>query len=88
MPSPLSLQGMAKGINKTCPLESTAKLVQCNTTFPISVVCMAVVGVAVVFRMGAVIELAAENSSRSLARGWRVRGESPVRWRINYSSQW
>lgn len=70
--SPLSLQGMAKGINKTCPLEtkSTAKLLQCNTTFPVSVVCMAVVSVSVVFIMGAVIELAAENSSCSLARGW------------------
>lgn len=70
--SPSPLQGMAKGINKPCPVETkpTAKLVQCNTTFPVSVVCMAVVSVAVVFIMGAVIELAAENSSRSLARGW------------------
>lgn len=47
-----------------------------------------VVSVAVVIIMGAVIVLAAEDSSHSLAGGWRVRGESPVRYEINYSSQW
>lgn len=47
-----------------------------------------VVSVAVAFIMGAVVVLAAEDSSHSLARGWRVRGESPVRYEINYSCQW
>lgn len=45
-----------------------------------------VVSVAVVFIMGAVIVLAAD-SSHSLALGWRVRGEGPLRYKINYSSQ-
>ncbi len=66
-----------------------AKLVPCYTTSCVSIVCMAVVvSVAVVFIMAAVIVLAAEDSSHSLARGWRVRGESPIRYKINYSSQW
>lgn len=46
-----------------------------------------VVSVALVFIMGAVIVLAAEDSSHSLAGGWRVRGYSPIRYKINYSSQ-
>lgn len=54
-----------------------------------SVVCTAVaVSVAAVFIMGAVIVLAAEDSSHSLGRGWRVGGESPIRYKIHYSSQW
>lgn len=65
------------------------KLVLCYITSRFSIVCMAVVvSVAVVFIMGAFIVLAAEDSSHSLARGWRVRGESPIRYKINYSSQW
>lgn len=47
-----------------------------------------VVSVAVVFIMGVVIVLTAKDSSHSLARGWRVRGESTIRYKINYSSQW
>lgn len=66
-----------------------AKLVLCYTTSHICTVCTAVVvSVAGVFIMGAVIVFAAEDSSHSLARGWRVRGESPIRYKINYSSQW
>lgn len=68
-----------------------AKLVLCYTTSRISIVCMSVVvSVAVVFVffiMGAVIVLAAEDCSHSLARGWQVRGESPVRYNINSLSQ-
>lgn len=63
-----------------------AKLVLCYTTSRIFIVCMAVVvSGAVVFIMGAVTVLAAEDSFHSLARGWQVRGESPVRYNINYS---
>ena len=47
-----------------------------------------VVSVAVVFIMVTVIVLAAEESSHSLARVSRVRGKSPIRYKINYSSQW
>lgn len=69
--------------------ELAAKLARRYTTSRISIVCVAVVvSGAVVFIMGAVIVLAAEDSSHSLARGWRVRGESPIRYKINYSSQW
>lgn len=52
-------------------------------------VCMAaVVSVDVVFFiMGAAIVRVAEDSSHSLARGCRVGGESPVRYKINYSSE-
>lgn len=46
-----------------------------------------VVSVAAVFVMVAVIVRAAEDSSHSLAKGWRVGGESPIRYKINYSSQ-
>lgn len=49
-----------------------------------------VVSVAVVFIMGAVIVLATEDSSHSLARGWRARSESPIRYKklIIYLSGW
>lgn len=80
-----------RGINNPWPTETepAAKLVLCYTTSRLSIVCTAVVvSVAVVFIMGSVIVLAAEDSSHSLARGWRVRGESPIRYKINYSSQW
>lgn len=43
---------------------------------------------SVVFIMGAVIVLPAEDSFHSLARVWRVMGEGPIRYKINYSSQW
>lgn len=54
--------------------EPAAKLVLCYTASRISIVCMAVVVSVAVFIIGAVIVLAAEDSSHSLARGWRVRG--------------
>lgn len=84
-------QGMATEINKPCPMETepATKLALRCTTSHVSVVCMAVVvSVAVVFIMGAVTVLAGEDSSHSLVGGWRVRGEGPVRYRINYSSQY
>lgn len=71
--SPSPLQGMVKEMNKPCPTETkpAAKLALCYTTSRVSIVCMAVaVSVAVVFIMGAVIVLAAEDSFHSLARGW------------------
>lgn len=83
--------GMVKGLTTSPPAlrtEPAAKLVLCYITSCVSIVCMTVVvSAAVVFIMVAVTVLAAEDSSHSLARGWRVRAESPIRYKINYSSQ-
>ena len=80
------------GINNLYPTETypAAKLVLCETTSCISIMHVWLLVLLLFFTflyvMDAVIVLAAEDSSHSLARGWRVGGENPIRNKINYSS--